>query len=141
MINQPTKVILHCAATPDEADHFDIDDIRRWHIARGFSDVGYHAVIKKSGEVQLGRSEHEVGAHCQGQNEGSLGVCYIGTKRPTAMQLLSIMNLYKSWYSKYNIGSENWFGHYEFNPGKECPGFSMEVFRMLLRAQGLEVII
>ena len=36
-----TKLIVHCSATPEGKD-FTIADIKRWHLERGFSDIGYH---------------------------------------------------------------------------------------------------
>ena len=35
------KIIIHCAATPEGRPH-SVEDIRRWHKAQGFADVGYH---------------------------------------------------------------------------------------------------
>ena len=48
------------------------------HIARGFNDVGYHYVIRRSGAVEKGGQEAVVGAHVAGHNTGSLGICCIG---------------------------------------------------------------
>ena len=39
-----TEIIIHCSATPEGKD-FTVDDIRRWHLARNFADIGYHYVI------------------------------------------------------------------------------------------------
>lgn len=39
------KIILHCSATQEGKD-FDVEDIREWHLQRGFTDVGYHYIIK-----------------------------------------------------------------------------------------------
>ena len=38
------KIILHCSATPEGREH-NVEDIRRWHLRRGFSDIGYHYLI------------------------------------------------------------------------------------------------
>ena len=51
------KIIIHCSATPG-LKNFDVKDIRDWHVnGNGWSDVGYHYVIKLDGEVQLGRPD------------------------------------------------------------------------------------
>ena len=34
-------IIIHCTATAEGRD-VSVADIRRWHKARGFVDVGYH---------------------------------------------------------------------------------------------------
>ena len=70
-----------------------IENIRRSHKARGFSDVGYHYVIHEDGVIHRGRLESKVGAHVQGLNAKSIGVCLIGNgnKAPfNAAQLLAL---------------------------------------------------
>ena len=71
------KIIIHCSATPEGKD-FTVDQIRQWHLDRGFSDVGYHYVIYRDGSVHRGRPETQVGAHTTGYNSYSIGICYIG---------------------------------------------------------------
>src|SRR5690606_18013952 len=67
----------HCAATPEGKD-FTVDDIRSWHKQRGFSDIGYHYVVYRDGRVMLGRPIGQIGAHVEGHNTGTIGICYIG---------------------------------------------------------------
>lgn len=55
-----TKIILHCTATPEGQD-FTVEQIRQWHLAQGFSDIGYHYVISRDGTVHPGRPESVVG--------------------------------------------------------------------------------
>ena len=38
------EIILHCSATPEGKD-YSVDTIRKWHLQRGFSNIGYHYVI------------------------------------------------------------------------------------------------
>lgn len=71
------KIIIHCSATK-EGLNFNVNDIRRWHKAKGWKDVGYHYVICLDGTVQPGRPIAQVGAHCSGYNKNSIGICYIG---------------------------------------------------------------
>ncbi|MBD5190136.1 MAG: N-acetylmuramoyl-L-alanine amidase [Bacteroidales bacterium] len=71
------KIILHCSATP-EGREVTVNDIRSWHIQRGFRTIGYHYVVYLDGSVHAGRPVEEIGAHCLGQNKNSIGVCYIG---------------------------------------------------------------
>ena len=59
------KIIVHCSATP-EGKAFSVADIRRWHLQRGFSDIGYHFVIYLDGSVHVGRPLAKAGAHCKG---------------------------------------------------------------------------
>ena len=55
-----------------------VEEIRGWHQAKGWSDVGYHYVIRRGGIVEIGRPLAVVGAHVEGQNANSIGICLIG---------------------------------------------------------------
>lgn len=70
-------IIIHCSATPEGRD-IDIKWIERSHIKRGFKRVGYHYVIKLDGTIEEGRGLNEVGAHVEGFNAHSIGICYVG---------------------------------------------------------------
>lgn len=77
------EIIIHCAATrPDWMDGQSVKDkvaeIRKWHKGRGWSDIGYHYVIDRDGQIAPGRPLEKTGAHVRGHNTGSIGVCLIG---------------------------------------------------------------
>ena len=72
-----TEIIVHCSATPDGKD-YTVDDIRRWHKQRGYSDVGYHYIVYRNGQLVQGRNVNIIGAHASGHNAHSIGICYIG---------------------------------------------------------------
>lgn len=72
-----TEIIIHCSATPDGKD-YTVDDIRRWHKQRGYSDVGYHYIVYRNGILAQGRDVNIIGAHAAGHNAHSIGICYIG---------------------------------------------------------------
>lgn len=127
-MRQITKIIVHCTATP-ESKNYTVDTIRKWHIAKGWSDIGYHYVIYLDGSVHKGRDEKIVGAHCLGQNANSIGVCYVGGvatdgKTPkdtrTEAQKRSLIDLLKKLKAKYPKASI--FGHRDF-AAKACPSF------------------
>lgn len=71
------EIIIHCSATPEGRD-VSVEDIRQWHVQRGFNDIGYHYVVYRDGSVHVGRALRFVGAHCLGHNAHSVGICYIG---------------------------------------------------------------
>lgn len=75
------KIIVHCSATKAGAD-FSAADIRRWHLQRGFTDIGYHFVVRLDGSIEKGRPMSKIGAHCLNHNRRSAGVCYIGGLAP-----------------------------------------------------------
>lgn len=75
--NRVGFIVVHCSATRPSQD-FDVNDIRRMHLRRGFIDVGYHYIIKRDGTVEPGRPLDRQGAHVSGYNHLSVGVCLIG---------------------------------------------------------------
>lgn len=76
-MRQVKYIIVHCSATP-EGRPVSAEDIDRWHRERHFKCIGYHYVIGLLGEIWVGRPLNEVGAHCLGFNQCSIGVCYVG---------------------------------------------------------------
>ena len=67
-------VILHHAAAK-ACSPYQIDS---WHKANGWSGIGYHYFIRKDGTVYRGRPEWATGAHAQGMNNESIGICVEG---------------------------------------------------------------
>lgn len=141
--NNPKKIIIHCADTPDEGDKFGFKEINEWHRERGWLDsasgisCGYHYVVRSSGVLEQGRPEGSIGAHCYGENKDSIGICLIGRERVSLRQLASALKISAELCIKYQIPYTEVFGHYEFDSGKTCPGQDMVVFRALLKS-GLE---
>lgn len=72
-----TLIVVHCSATPPSMD-IGREEIREWHLDRGFSDIGYHWVIRRNGDVEAGRPGGDIGAHAQGYNSLSVGLCLVG---------------------------------------------------------------
>jgi hypothetical protein len=70
-------IVVHCSATREGVD-YDVESIRKWHIARGFRDIGYHFVIGLDGRVHKGRPIEQSGAHAKGYNSESIAICYVG---------------------------------------------------------------
>lgn len=128
MARRIDKIIVHCSATPEGKD-YSVDTIRKWHLQRGFSDIGYHYIIYRDGSIHTGRDESVIGAHCKGHNSNSIGVCYIGGvaadgKTPkdtrTNEQRQSLLKLLKELKVKYPKASIH--GHRDF-ANKACPSF------------------
>ncbi|WP_180131948.1 N-acetylmuramoyl-L-alanine amidase [Rhodoferax sp. BLA1] len=96
-------LVIHCSATPSGRPLTRglpgqpgfkncVQIIDEWHSARGFhrafqarraqnpelSAIGYHFVIDLDGTIHSGRAVAEVGAHAQGHNANSIGICMIG---------------------------------------------------------------
>jgi|TARA_R110002153_G_scaffold68526_1_gene181847 N-acetylmuramoyl-L-alanine amidase len=124
------KIIVHCSGTPEFRD-FNVEDIRAWHVdGNGWSDIGYHYVIKLDGEIQPGRLEKKIGAHCYRNNRSSIGLCYIGGMNKnmtewkdtrTNKQKQSLLNLINELKEKYPGAIV--YGHKDFTNKKLCPSF------------------
>ena len=122
------EIIVHCAATP-EGKNFKAADIDRWHRERKMKCIGYHYVVDLDGTVEPGRPDSEIGAHCLGHNQYSIGVCDVGGlaadgKTPkdtrTAAQKEALLALLKKLRAKYPKASIH--GHRDF-AAKACPSF------------------
>lgn len=124
------KIIIHCSATPPDMD-IGADEIRQWHIDRGWTDIGYHEVITRDGKLQEGREHSEVGAHCIGHNKDSIGICLVGgiNDEGVAMdnftdaqyrRLKGTLRFAKALYPDATI-----HGHNEFST-KACPSFNVQ---------------
>lgn len=121
------KIIVHCTATKEGID-YTVNDVRKWHLGRGYSDIGYHYLIYRDGSVHNGRDVDIIGAHCSGYNSNSIGVCYVGgldkkgdpkDTRTEAQKesLLRLLTELRSLYPDAKIHSHKDFAN------KACPSF------------------
>lgn len=124
-----TRIILHCTATPEGRD-VSADTIRDWHLARGWSDIGYHYVVRLDGSIERGRDLDVVGAHVRGHNKDSIGLVYVGgtdadgNPKDTITDA-QIFGVYKLVVSLRNLfGPLTLHGHNEFS-SKACPSFDV----------------
>lgn len=121
------KIIIHCAYTPPSMD-IGAAEIRQWHLARGWSDIGYHYVIRRNGEIEAGRALQTIGAHAKGYNRHSIGVCLVGGKPDcnfTADQWESLHSLANE-LTAMHPGADL-IGHNEVSP-KSCPQFDVRAW-------------
>jgi len=132
------EIIIHCAATrPEWMQESSLAtkraEIRRWHLARGFSDIGYHWLIDRDGKVMAGRLESVVGSHVKGRNTGTLGICLIGghgsatsdlfAEHFTPEQDAALRRLIREIQGRANIQTIS--GHSQY-ANKACPGFEVD---------------
>ena len=113
-----TKIILHHAA----AKSADVQTVHKWHLANGWSGIGYHFYVRKSGEVWQGRPIDAVGSHTYGENSDSIGICFEGNFENEQMdkaQIKAGKELIAHILLKYpNLKI---YGHNDFN-ATACPG-------------------
>ena len=70
-------LVVHCTATR-EKQHITVDQVRKWHTDKGWSDIGYHYLIYLDGTIKKGREDYKIGAHVKGFNKNSIGIAYVG---------------------------------------------------------------
>ena len=132
------EIILHCTATP-EGEDYTVEQIRQMHLARGFSDIGYHFVIGRDGKIHAGRSTAIAGAHCTGHNTRSIGISIVGgcpartipgwnkkskdTRTPA--QEAALEKLVKEQLKQYPGATVH--GHNEF-ANNACPSFNVKTW-------------
>jgi len=167
-------IVVHCSATAsgqriDRAGKNAAQVIDEWHQARNFNRVawaksnfnphlhaiGYHYVIDIDGTILTGRSLNETGAHAQGFNRMSIGICLIGGAEREAHYTLnqwdSLALLVKQLAGRFKVPlqmpqrldnqtiRDGVCGHRDLSPDrngngliepfewlKTCPGFSVE---------------
>ncbi len=111
-------------------------------MARGFSRIGYHAVVLNGyvfgsrqyagvfdGQAQPGRPAGTPGAHALGYNSNSLGVCMIGRDNFSLNQLFVTRRVIQDWMRLYDIPIERVIGHYEVARSKTCPNIGGDLLR------------
>lgn len=136
------EIIVHITASNDDAT---VEDIRAGHIARGFSDIGYHYLIDRKGVIHKGRDESVIGSHVAGRNVGTIGVAYIARgsdtepnaqygKFMTIEQTEGLEECVKGLIKKYNLKVSDVSGHNDYNLGKACPCFKVRLADEFLNA-------
>lgn len=146
-----THAVVHTAAAARNGRPRDVsvDEIRAWHLARGFDDVGYHWVVRADGRVEAGRPEERAGAGVLGFNARSVHVCLSGhgdLAPPTPEQLAAAAGLIARIAERHGFADEvllnpmRVLGHREVWTArlvpapirKTCPGrlVDMRAFRL-----------
>jgi len=142
-------IVVHCS----DSLFGDAALVRKWHLERGFSEIGYHHVILNGypdaeslrlhrpkfwldGAVEPGRPLEQAGAHVQGHNHNSVGICLIGKEQFTQQQFGALVELIGR-IRREHPGARL-AGHYELlgagDPPKSCPNLDMEWVRGQLGA-------
>ena len=143
-----TGIVIHGAWTKPGVDS-DVKEIRSWHRDRGFSDIGYHYVIRRDGTLEEGRPIEKAGAHVKGHNQDTIGVCLVGGRDDegqhtrgleefakqevlwefnyTMAQMETLRTIVKKLQAEHRVADVR--GHRDY-PGvtKRCPGFDVRAY-------------
>jgi N-acetylmuramoyl-L-alanine amidase len=172
---KPYRVTVHCSATGPDIDvgakeirewHTDPLDKGggrwRWkgqnyesihHMpisirsrrGKGWSDIGYHWVIRRDGTIEPGRKESSLGAHVAGENYGNIGICLVGGVNAkgtpinnfTVEQMASLRWLLIEVIGRWGIHESEIKGHRD-HPGvtKACPCFDVREWFQSVTGEG-----
>jgi N-acetylmuramoyl-L-alanine amidase len=135
------EIDIHCTAgfNPSTAA-----GLRQMHMTPGWegskdgwSDLGYHYVIRTDGTIERGRPEAQIGAHIKGHNPGKLAIVYVGgvgasgttagvvpMDTRTAQQRDSLEAIVTALCEKYPA-IKKCKGHNDYTNKKACPSFKV----------------
>ena len=117
--------------------------IRNGHRGKGWSDIGYHYIVDRSGNVWQGRDVTRwQGAHVKNRNENNIGVMCMGNfmlQRPSAAQVDGLNRTVAQLQRVYRISTANVKTHKEW-PGAQtlCPGTQLQSKVLVLRKAGFK---
>ena len=134
------EIIVHTFATKEgwmrgEPFADKVAEVKKWHLARNFNDIGYHFMIGREGECLAGRDLSVAGAHTKGHNKNSIGISLEGghghsrkddfldvytVKQGTA--LLNLIERLQKEFGDLMISPHNKYAN------KECPAFDLAAF-------------
>lgn len=132
-LREKTERVVFHHALADNSPAWLVD---QWHRAKGWSGIGYHYVIRKSGDLEAGRDVCAIGAHARGRNRSSVGVLLEGDFRhyePSVEQLRSAGELFHKLCTRFDKSLRIEF-HRSRLLWNACPG------RMLDRDDFLEIV-
>ncbi len=137
-------IIIHHSATADGPVLSSYDAIRKYHLEKGWVDIGYHFVIEYVDNVltlRPGRSLNSPGAHTEGKNRTHIGICIVGdfdktspdaaTYDLTARLCSALMCGYK------DITAATIKPHSLYAPYKSCPGHLFDLGRLILAVEAI----
>lgn len=147
----PQRITVHCSANR-KGRYLTGSELRKFHTdpkpkGKGWSDIGYHFVIRTDGAIDTGRPLSVQGAHVYGHNQDNIGICLIGgldaNGKPennfTDSQFNALFALIMELCVQHEIDPENVCGHRDYSPDlngdgvitreefiKDCPCFDVK---------------
>ncbi|MDD5658179.1 MAG: N-acetylmuramoyl-L-alanine amidase [Elusimicrobia bacterium] len=130
--HSPVKLTMHHTAGRLPADFAEsvreMRFVQDYHIhGRGWIDVGYHFVISPDGHVFEGRPEGVLGAHVLNDNDGNVGISFMGnfhppvSNHPSAAALEAFVALSRRVLGDYKIPVKALAAHRD-RGDTSCPG-------------------
>ena len=139
-------ITLHHSLSTD-GDTLNWRAIRKYHMGKGYDDVGYHFGIEKvKGEVEVlvGRPLYSSGAHTLGSNKDTIGICIVGNYNVNDLERCivdKLIQLCAGLCYSLDIPFDEVMGHKERDKRRTCPGdfFNLSEIRNLVRVKLKEI--
>lgn len=131
-----TGIVIHCSASANGDSRVTRDVIDGWHREKGWRKIGYHYVIEVDGFIKPGRDLEEIGAHVEGSNAHTVGICMVGTDRFAQAQWNSLAAIVRELREKYPEATV--MGHRDYSPDKDGDGV-IEPWEWLKTCPGFDV--
>lgn len=115
-------IILHHSASEIATPQ----SIHNAHLHNGWSGAGYHLLVRKDGTIYKLRPIKNVGAHCEGHNQLSIGICFEGNfekEKMTPEQIKAGKWCVKYYTKKYKIKK---IKPHKWYMATACPGRNFE---------------
>ena len=121
-------IVVHHTGNPTD-DDLSAVEIHQSHLAKGWSGIGYHFVVRKDGTIEEGRPLWAVGSHAYGENSHTIGIHVCGNFEigsPTDAQIEKTAMLLANLCWDYNltIDRKHVVGHRELM-ATACPGANL----------------
>lgn len=132
--NLINKIVVHQAiseATTVQVNNYHISKDSHIKPGIGCPKIPYHFTIEKAGTIYKVNEITDVVWHCSPFNINSIGILllgdfdgptHVGKSIPTTQQLESLKYLLDMLSLKYNISSNDIYGHKELVGKENCPG-------------------
>ena len=122
-------------------DDLSAEEIHEIHKNLGWSGIGYHFVVRKNGDIEIGRPDWARGAHAENDNGHTIGVHLCGNFEiavPTQQQIESAAYLIGWLCERYDIVPDyaHVVGHRELN-ATACPGENLYKILQTIRGKSI----
>lgn len=124
----PRRITIHTSANR-KGRYLTASELRKFHtdpepVGKGWSDIGYHFVIRTDGAVEEGRPLTRQGAGVKGHNKDNVHICLVGgldsNGKPaftySDAQMNALYGLIMDLSGKYQIPLPEVCGHRDYSP-------------------------
>lgn len=139
------RITLHHEGGSDAVEFTDrartadrLERIRRYHLGRGWGDIGYHYIVDRAGRVWQGRPVSLQGAHVRDHNEHNIGVMCLGNfnlQSPSKAQLAGLERITQHLRRAYRVSVRRIHTHQEL-AATSCPGRLLQPKIAAMRSSG-----